>query len=219
MPIAGCHVLSCSLFNAVPRGRKRRTCSFTPVTFVTPCLAVPPCRRDGRRPHGAQPHAHRPRDRRAQPRRRDARAHRHPRAWRAARRTAGARDQAAIAGVDVPTGALDITLYRDDLRASRRRAAAGHPPHRRAVLHRRPADPARRRRAVHGPDDSRGASTRSSTSAGRARFSSWRSSTAATASCPFAPTTSAATSRRRAQQSVQVRLVEIDGRDEVEVEG
>ena len=54
-----------------------------------------------------------------------------------------------ITGVRVPTGALDITLYRDDLMRSQVRAAADPAPDRHRLLHRRPAHPPRRRRAVH----------------------------------------------------------------------
>ena len=85
--------------------------------------------------------------------------------------------------------------------AARRRAAAGDPAHRDSVLHRRPADPARRRRAVHGPDDSRGARRAHRLRPAAARFSSSCSSIAATASCRSAPTTSAGTFRPRASRA------------------
>ena len=85
--------------------------------------------------------------------------------------------------------------------AARRRAAAGHPPHRDSVLDRRPPDPARRRRALHRPDDSRGARRAHRLRPAAAPFSSSCSSTAVTASCRFAPTTSAATSRPRASRA------------------
>ena len=83
--------------------------------------------------------AHRARDPRAQPRRRRARARRHPHARRAARAPARAQRCSEINGDDVPTGALDITLYRDDLMRHAGRAAAGRPPDRDPVLDRRPA--------------------------------------------------------------------------------
>ena len=76
-----------------------------------------------------------------------------------------------INGHDVPTGALDITLYRDDLMRHARRRAAGHPPDRDSVLHRRQAHPAGGRRAVHRAGRFGRRSTRSSSSAGRARSS------------------------------------------------
>ena len=78
--------------------------------------------------------------------------------------------------------------------------------------------PARRRRALHRPDDPRGArrADRLRPAAARSSSSCW--STAATASCRSRPTTSARTCRRRAKQSVQVRLQEIDGVDEVLLE-
>ena len=85
--------------------------------------------------------------------------------------------------------------------APRGRAAAGHPPHRDPVLDRRPPDSARRRRAVHGPDDSRGARRADRFRPAAAPFNSSRSSTAAIASCRSAPTTSAATSRPRASRA------------------
>ena len=126
-----------------------------------------------------------------------------------------ARTLREINGDEVPTGALDITLYRDDLMRHAGRAAAGRAPHRDPVLDRRPQDPAGRRRAVHRAGRSARRSTRSSTSAGRAPFS-WSSwSIAATASCRSRRTTSARTCRPRSKQSVQVRLQEIDGADEV----
>ena len=61
-----------------------------------------------------------------------------------------------ITGDEVPTGALDITLYRDDLmrhRSGRSRWCADRDP----VLHRRPHDHAGRRRALYRPDDAGGA--------------------------------------------------------------
>ena len=124
---------------------------------------VPPARRMSMpvlmdaRAHRARADAHRPRDRRAQPRRRRAGAGRHPHAGRAAGRAAARRTLREITGVDVPIGALDITLYRDDLMRHAGRAAAGRAPHRDPVLDRRPEDPARGRRALHRPDDPRGA--------------------------------------------------------------
>ena len=90
--------------------------------------------------------------------------------------------------------------------------------HRDPVLHRRQADPAGRRRAVHRADDSRGArrADRIRPAASRFSWSCW--STAGIASCRSRPTTSARTCRPRSSQSVQVRLMEVDGRDEVEIQ-
>ena len=58
---------------------------------------------------------------------------------------------------DVPTGALDITLYRDDLMRHAVGAQPVDPPHRDPLLDRRQAHPAGRRCALHRPDDSGGA--------------------------------------------------------------
>ena len=149
---------------------------------------------------------------------RRSRARRHPHARRAARAAARRAAAARSPGDDVPTGALDITLYRDDLM-------------------RQPVGPQPVVGSTEIPFsiDDRGScssttcstpgarcarrSTRSSTSAGRRRFSSSCSSTAATASCRSRPTTSARTCRPRARESVQVRLEEIDGDDEVVING
>src|SRR4030095_10087731 len=62
-----------------------------------------------------------------------------------------------IVHADVPTGALDIPLSPRDRDAASVRPAAGRPPHRDPVLHRRQADPARGRRALYGTDDPLGA--------------------------------------------------------------
>ena len=123
-----------------------------------------------------------------------------------------------ITGHDVPTGALDITLYRDDLM----RHAVGPQPVVRSTEIPFSIDdqqhPAGRRRAVHRPDDPRGARRADRLRPAARRFSWSCSSTAATASCRSRPTTSARTCRPRASESVQVRLQEIDGRDEVVLE-
>ena len=70
---------------------------------------------NGRRPHVARADAHRARDPRAQPRR--STSWRSSASARAACRWRGGspRRSSEITGDDVPTGALDITLYRDDL--------------------------------------------------------------------------------------------------------
>ena len=62
-----------------------------------------------------------------------------------------------ISGDDVPVGALDITLYRDDLMRQAVGPAADRPPHRDSVLDRRPRHRAGRRRPVHRPHHPRGA--------------------------------------------------------------
>ena len=53
-----------------------------------------------------------------------------------------ARSLSQINGDEVPTGALDITLYRDDLMRHAVGAAAGPAPDRDSLFDRRPADPA-----------------------------------------------------------------------------
>ncbi len=60
-----------------------------------------------------------------------------------------------ITGHEVPTGALDITLYRDDLMRHAVGPAAAGPEHRHPLRHRRPAHPAGRRRPLHRSDDPR----------------------------------------------------------------
>ena len=124
-----------------------------------------------------------------------------------------------ITGHDIPTGALDITLYRDDLmrHAGRRRSRV-----------------VRRTEIPFSIDDRKillvddvlytGRTMRAALDAlidfGRPKaFSSSCWSTAAIASCRSRPTTSARTCRPRPTQSVQVRLQEIDGQDEVVLEG
>ena len=174
-------------------------------------------RRDGRGPHGADARAHRARDSRAQPRRRGAGAGRHPHARRAAGPAAGRddpRDQPAR-GPDRRARHHAVSRRLD---APRGRRAAGGPPHRDSVLHRRQAHPARRRRAVHGPDDSSGARRAHRVRAAARRFSSSCSSTAATASCRSRPTTSARTCRLRCPRACRCTCMEIDGRDEVEIQ-
>ena len=107
-----------------------------------------------------------------------------------------------------PVGAVDITLYRDDLGQGRRwPVLTGH---RDPVRRRRCRDRAGRRRPVHRPDRPRGARTRSATWAGR-RGSAWPCwSTAATASSRSSPTSSACTWRPIARDRVRVRLHPLD---------
>ena len=119
-----------------------------------------------------------------------------------------------INGDDVPTGALDITLYRDDLMR--------HPVGPQPVVRRTEIPFSIDDRKILLVDDVlyTGRTIRAALDAlidfGRPRASSWScSSTAATASCRSRPTTSARTCRRRSRQSVQVPLQEIDGVDEV----
>ena len=100
----------------------------------------------------------------------------------------------AFEGIDVPVGALDITLYRDDLRLRATRAVGRTdlPPDgidaRCVVL----VDDVLFSGRTSGPP-----STRSRTSAGRVPCSSRSSSTGATGSCRSGPTTSARTSPPR----------------------
>ena len=154
------------LFNAVLRGREEvisepssaPVCFPATTAFVHSCGGRPWPSGDGRGPHVARAHPNRARDPRAQPRPASelALVGIRTRGVPLARRLA-ARAHATSTGDDVPTGALDITLYRDDLMRHAGRAAAGRPPHRDPVLDRRPPDPARGRRALHRADDSRGA--------------------------------------------------------------
>ena len=124
-----------------------------------------------------------------------------------------------IAGRAVPTGALDITLYRDDLMRHAGRAAAARAEHGHPVLDRRPDHPARGRCALHRPHGAEPRSTRSSISAGRRPSSWWCWSTVGTGSCRSRRITWARTCRPRARESVQVRLEEVDGDDEVVING
>ena len=93
-------------------------------------------------------------------------------------------------------GALDVTMYRDDLGAHPHPHAAARPqvPGRR---HRRQDRRARRRRALLGPHHPRRARRARRPRPRRARCASPCSSTAATASCRSAPTSSARTCRAR----------------------
>src|SRR4249920_1886149 len=95
----------------------------------------------------------------------------------------------AIAGEDVPTGALDITLYRDDLM---RHAVAPQPVIRRTEI-------------PFSIDDKRILLVVLVDRGHR--------------ELPIRPDYVGRNIPTSRQQSVQVRLVEIDGRDEVEVEG
>ena len=75
------------------------------------------------------------------------------------------------------------------------RAAAARPQDRNPVLHRRPHDHPRGRRALYRPDDARGARCADRLRPAAKRFSWSCSSIAATASCRSRPTTSARTCR------------------------
>ena len=116
---------------------------------------------------------------------------------------------AAFAGIDVPVGSLDVTLYRDDLRLRgvRPLGETVEPPG--GGSSGRPSilvdDVLFSGRTVRAALDALAELGRP------ARYSSRCSSTVATASCRSAPTTSARTCRPRTRQSVRVSLVEIDG--------
>ena len=124
-----------------------------------------------------------------------------------------------INGDHVPTGSLDITLYRDDLM---RNAVGPQPVVRRTEI---PFSIDDRRILLVDDVLYTGRTTRAALDAlidfgrpqGDPAGRAW--STAAIASCRSRRTTSARTSRRRSRQSVQVRLQEIDGVDEILIEG
>ena len=155
-------------------------------------------RRAGHRPRA---HPHRPRDRRAGGGHGRARARRHPDARACPSPSASRQRSQAIGGQAVPVGALDITLYRDDLGLK-----AEQP---RCCGHRHPL-PGARGRIVVLVDDVlyTGRTIRAALDAiidlGRPRIIRWPSwSTAAIASCPSGRTTSARTCRRRAARPCQ----------------
>ena len=106
-----------------------------------------------------------------------------------------------INGDDIPTGALDITLYRDDLMRNPVGTAAGRAPDRDSVLDRRSQDSARGRRALHGPDDSGGARRAHRLRASACHPARSCSSIAATASCRSKPTTWGRICRRRSNRA------------------
>ena len=120
---------------------------------------------------------------------------------------------AAVEGTHIPVGALDVTMYRDDLRRQPTRAV-GH------------TDVPRRSTTAWWCWSTTSSTpgvrcvrpwTPWATSAGRGR-SGWPSwSTAGTASCRSGPTTSARTFPTRTGERVQVRLEELDGFSEVTI--
>ena len=119
-----------------------------------------------------------------------------------------------ITGDEVPTGALDITLYRDDLM---RHAVGPQPLVRRTEIPFSIDD-----RMIILVDDVlyTGRTTRAALDAlidfGRPRPFSWsRSSIAATASCRSRPTTSARTSRRRGTRACRCACTSSTASDEV----
>ena len=173
--------------------------------------------RDGRRPHGAHAGPHRARDPRAQPRPRRARAGRHPDPRRAARAAARPGDSRHQRPRRADRRARHHALPRRP-DAPRGRRAAGRPPHRDPVLDRRQAHPAGRRRALHRPDDSRGARR-----ADRVRPAAGDSAVVLVdrghRELPIKADYVGKNLPTSRAQSVQVHLLEIDGRDEVEILG
>ena len=126
-----------------------------------------------------------------------------------------ARRLAEIEGHEVPTGALDVTMYRDDLRSQPART-----PDATTV----PAAASTASVVVLVDDvlfsgrTIRAALDALTTSAGRAPCGSRCWSTAATASCRSAPTSSARTCPRRSPSASTCELTEVDGEDEVRIE-
>jgi pyrimidine operon attenuation protein/uracil phosphoribosyltransferase len=123
-----------------------------------------------------------------------------------------------LSGVDVPTGALDITLYRDDLM----RHAAGHEP----VIRRTDIPFSLDERLILLVDDVlyTGRTIRAALDAlidfGRPRAIQLVALVdRGHRELPIRADYVGRNIPTSRQQSVQVRLVEIDGRDEVEVEG
>ena len=118
-----------------------------------------------------------------------------------------------VEGAEVPVGSLDITMHRDDLRHQPTRAPmhTDDPGGR----HRRQGRRARRRRALLRPHHPGRARRPVRPRPARAPCAWPCSSTAATASCRSAPTTSARTCPRATAEKVQVRLAGYDGVEDV----
>ena len=122
-----------------------------------------------------------------------------------------------ITGSDVPTGALDITLYRDDLMRQAvgpSRWYAARTFHFDSTI----ASSARRRRALYGADHSRRARRvdRLRPPARRFSWSCWW--IAGIASCRSRRTTSARTCPRRGARASRCGSQEVDGHDEVVIQ-